>query len=824
MTSAKHFSLSRGTAWTVGWAAFLALSLYGMATNGATRIHTWPAVIVNHLVQLTPFVLLALRREKMELALWPARAVAVSFLTVGVSVILARHVAFSFEVALLLWSGLAWATLVAVHTRAASLRSEPVGSGVVRWENLVLVLTLPLCASLYWGVAELLPGALKQGNGSDFRALFINYRNPHPFGHWNYTGGYALLVLPWLVVAFYFGSPARRIVIACGTTAAVAALLWTASRGAMIGAGLIVAAATVQRVALLREHRGRAIALLVVGVVVAVGILGLNPRLRDLALHPRHALVPSEGDIQRIGMLEAGWQLVQQRPWLGYGPGMTPFVYPDVRRGVLGGVETSYQLHNSALQVWVDHGVLGLLAMFILITTALAGGWHWMRTSDPAITPKLGAIGVASAYSLLGYTAMALTDYQLNVPWIVALLGLHLGVVFAGWTLKTSTRPVEIQGRKFPVILATFVVTALVMLLPDWRARSAFWAAWWNTPTTDTEGTARKLREAADAYPRNPYYRTSLGLYLANAVNGPTEPKGGAVYQAAAYAELTKSTAVEPLQEPVEAALGWLTLSANASEAEGHFQAALRLIPDRDTLHLGLAFARLSQGRKTPGIHALALECLVNPAFLASPVWYSGMGPMKPEVLAELEALYTKALDHPRTPEWRRRELLYARSWTRWWMWGKLPDDVELEGASAPQRVFFQSLRPGSPIPDKPELTLWPRMLKALEEARRGDTQAIATLAQTESLSEASIKSATARLARYKDSLGSVLRSPPVEAELTISQPISRLHYNIMFRNLDGPGYPDLAPRQTYVFINDFVSPLLPAKGLIPGPVFKDLE
>lgn len=820
--------MSRLAQRTLGFAALGIFSILGAVNNSSTRIHTWPWVFYVHLCLLVPFLLLGLRL--ISIPAYRFRGSKFLLLLAGgivLSVILARHFAFSFEVALLLLSGLSWTAWVALEVaRWCNERNEVNTIPLPPTIHLALcILCLPLIAAVFWALVDLWIPLHNVHGVWGVIVRCADYRNPHPFGHWNYTGGYVLLILPWLAVLTLHERGWYRVAYSGLLGLSIVVLFWTFSRGAILGLAAMVVTAVAGLIYDKKLPRKKIVGLVIAGALILGCMVASNSRLRAVVFDPKIALHPSEGDVQRLGMLQAGWLLIKHRPWLGYGPGMTPFVYPEVRAKVVGGVETSYQLHNSFLQFWVDHGIIGLLAGVVLGGAALQGGWLYLRNM-PVLPRGFRALGLGSMYSIIGYTVMAITDYQLNVPWIVGALGLHLGIL-----LSRTIGPDESQDTPRihyweGLTLLGAALSTLFILIPDWQARHAFWQAWWATPEKDQASVVARLKEAADAEPRNPFYRTSLGLQLATVARQTSNPMIAAGASRGARQELERSLALDPLQEPAAAALGWLYLGESPRKAETQFIAALKLLPDRDSLHLGLALSRLTSGNHIDGVHALALECLIDPAFLASPIWsQEEMKEMQPAVTVELFNYYKQVLSDPRTPDWRKPGLHYAAAWSMWWVYGNIPTASDLEGADPAARAFFsavaQSHKNGQPM--NPEG--FPLALQDLIAAQQEPARADALLRQTSTnLEESAIRAAVGRITQTPREIGELLRSAPIAGEAILTRPTYRLHYNIMFRNLDGPGYADLAPRDAYAFFSTFVGELLPSKGLVPGPVMRTLD
>jgi len=306
-----------------------------------------------------------------------------------------------------------------------------------------------------------------------------------------------------------------------------------------------------------------------------------------------------------------------------------------------------------------------------------------------------------------------------------------------------------------------------------------------------------------------PYYRSHHALFLAaQAHDRPA--------RTAARSELEISLALDPLQEPCEASLGWLWLPDDAAQAEQHFRAALALVPDRDTLHLGLAYARLAQGNTIGATSALATECIVNPEFVASPLWdYPPLKELHSAVASETDRQFAAILSHPALPAWRRPALRYTSAFIRWWHEGAMPTAEELAGAGEIQRRAFLALASGTTVPER-----LPPAWSELAAARAHPADAAAILQRIPGIPPTAIDGALARFAvSSSESLADLLRRPSPGGHGLVSTSIEHGHFAIMHCNLDGPGYPDLHPRLRDSFTDTFAGLLYPPRWLVPGPV-----
>jgi hypothetical protein len=717
---------------------------------------------------------------------------------------------FSFEVALFLWGGLALTALVARRFAAVVPGSAP--RNTLRVAGLFLALPVLSGATLW--LSDLAP-RIPSGGPIDFLLWLRVQRNLHPSGHWNYTGGLALLALPWLFTLARKERGCWRALWLLFTAAATVVLFSAASRGATLGAIAALAVAVIG-IAVQRGLRRRTIGLLAAAVLGAGALLAIaNPRVRASLAQGTGSFVPTEGDVQRLGMIQGGTRLFLARPIVGHGAGMTPFVYPSVRAQLVGGVETSFQLHNAPLQWAVDLGIVGIAAAAFLALVAFAAARRWWRR---AAADPLRPYALASICTLVGYGAMAATDYQLSVVAITAAIAFHLGLVLAA---LSTTAPASTQPRSKPIVglsLLGAVAAAVILLIPNWRARELFWSAWWTIDAKDDDAIVARLRAAADTAPWNPHYSNHLGLRLGE--RAPDAPG-----RAAARTELEHSLELDPLQEPIEAALGWLWLPDDATQSERHFRAALALVPDRDTLHLGLAFALLGQNRPTEAVRALATECVVNPEFVTSPLWQmEPLSALRDAVVTETNRQFSLILAHSALPGWRLPALRYARAFVRWWHGGTAPEATELAGADATQRLLFATLS-SNKTPDRLALEQLHPPLATLIAIRAGAQDPAELPPSHTVLPQHVCDGALARLAATPSiPLADLLRSPAPVARGIISTKIGRGHFAIMQRNIDGPGYPDLCPRLRDSFSDTFAGPLYPPRCLVPGPVLRALD
>ncbi|MDB6167495.1 MAG: hypothetical protein JWM88_359 [Verrucomicrobia bacterium] len=150
-------------------------------------------------------------------------------------------------------------------------------------------------------------------------------------------------------------------------------------------------------------------------------------------------------------------------------------------------------------------------------------------------------------------------------------------------------------------------------------------------------------------------------------------------------------------QEIAHFNLGWLLVVSDPAQAEQHFLAAARLVPDKGGVYFGLGLARLNQRRAAEAAQAFARECLNDPVFLVSPWWRDPrIGVTRAATLAEVRRLLAAA-NAGRPSAWTAAEIAYLRTLIPW-LDGRDPASAELVArAHTPERAAYFFRRPVPP-------------------------------------------------------------------------------------------------------------------------------
>lgn len=230
-----------------------------------------------------------------------------------------------------------------------------------------------------------------------------------PLGNPNLLAGYLLPLLPLAAVALlrWKGIGSR---LFAGTTLilGVAATVWTYSRGGWIG--MLAGLATLMLLLILRTTRHwppiwrrllPLAVLLLAAALLTVAATKLEPIRTRVA-----SLLAGRGDSSnnfRINVWLAAIDMIQDRPWLGIGPGNAAFnsVYPLYQQPKFNALSA----YSVPLELLVEMGLPGLIAGLGLLWSALHRGLRGLTLPQPAAGAAL-----ASLAAITGLLTQGITD------------------------------------------------------------------------------------------------------------------------------------------------------------------------------------------------------------------------------------------------------------------------------------------------------------------------------------------------------------------------------------------------------------------------------
>lgn len=293
----------------------------------------------------------------------------------------------SLESLLTLLAGPAWLVLiVAVHPRADRLAWALVLSGIC----VAAIAVAQILHADPFGVVGWIPGSA----GSARMRVFATLGNP------DFVAAFLSGLVP-LTFSLAICIRERRGLLISLLSLQTAAILCTGSRAPI----LALIAASLWMV-LLRRHRSW-LGLVVVGSVVVVMTTAFSPA-RDLPSTLRG----------RAYIWKVSSPHLAEHPVLGLGPGGFGAAFaawetqywqktPDEQNRKFAGLED--HAHNDYLEIFTDHGILGLAAFTTLLTAFLRAAWRGARDNPLAAGASAGVIALASV-SLVDFPLMRPTE------------------------------------------------------------------------------------------------------------------------------------------------------------------------------------------------------------------------------------------------------------------------------------------------------------------------------------------------------------------------------------------------------------------------------
>ncbi len=808
----------------LGWLLLggtIALAVMSFAPKAATRFYTWPWILYWHvLLTLTPlaFVLGAATRRPfprlgasldLGLFLWAAVALAGAWWSPF------RHP--SMDAALLPLASVCLAYVLRGWMGFDPTESRRRAAQVFTIVGL-LAAAFVVVSWGYWIAFDVRPA---RAAGTPWSEVWL-LRNEHPLGHANYTAGFVVLTLAMLVSQAITTRGLRRMGWSLAAIAGVLLEPVTNSRGGLLGVLVLLVGAGVVAVSTVR-FQWRTRVLLFGGALVAVVLaVALCRPLRAVLAHSEWSPVAAEQTRLRTSMAEAGWRMGVARPWIGWGPGTVSRVYPRYRAGLPGGADNVLELHSTPVQVWAESGVIGLLAWLAVGVGVGMRAWR-LRVGGVAAHAGTRADRTrawAIVFGLGAYAIFSLTDHQLDLPLFAGVMVALLAI------LSVLTRPARLAHVTWSptllrVVPAVLVAGAIALIAwyarADLLARQVFWRGVLALEEGDDDGFVTGAQHARALAPWEPFYVNQYAFHVIDQADASDERGETATLRARAIELLQQSLAIAPGQEICETNLGWLYLDdGKPGEAERHFRAAARLVPERGGVYFGLGLALLLQRREDEAVRALALEWINDPRAITHPVWTRpDWQARRDAVAATAHALLADLASRNLQPR-VTRTAAYVHALLSWWI-EPTPERAARVVATAmkpEQQAFFFAVHAGEPAPGTDDAP-WRIVQRAW--AAPEPRVVLATLPDQwapwrEALAQ--------RIAEHRESFAEFLTGPGARTDRLIwYQHTERLAYGMLARNSDGLRIIDRTPREDNVLVDLLPPSIFPAKGWVPGPV-----
>jgi putative inorganic carbon (HCO3(-)) transporter len=272
------------------------------------------------------------------------------------------------------------------------------------WDRIVAALLAGELASsqLYGDTSELARWADPNSVADGTIRVYGPLENP------NLLAGYLIPILPLAVVALLrWSSWPQKLYAATALVLGSSALFLSYSRGGWLG--MVAAMGGIGLLLVLRQTRGwpplrrRLFPLLltIFGVALLVVAITQVEPLRIRAMSLLAGRQDSSNNF-RINVWMAALQMVQDRPWLGIGPGNTAFnlIYPLYQQPKFNALSA----YSVPLELLVEGGIPALLAGLGLLQAALRRGLVHLRGESSWALPALAAIASIAGLCVQGAT------------------------------------------------------------------------------------------------------------------------------------------------------------------------------------------------------------------------------------------------------------------------------------------------------------------------------------------------------------------------------------------------------------------------------------
>lgn len=664
----------------------------------------------------------------------------------------------------------------------------------------------------------------------DFSTLEL--RNWAPIGHQNYVAGYLTLALPLLLGLGIWQTGWRRWLWFGGAGLGLIDLYTTSSRGGWLG--IVVAAIAGMALLLWRSTFPRRWlwGVSASGLLVLVLLIVANNRLRTVGTAVFTGQAGGELAYRFI-TTTTGWRMGLSRLLTGVGPGGVPLLFQQYRPHWAGReAELAYQLHSTPAQLWAELGVWGVVTVVGAIVLLTYLGFRYLRESPTSnATPP---VLIASIFcSLLAYSLVSFTDYQLDNVCISGTLVIYLAVLatefrsqkverqeLGGFLIKLSTSsrlrfPVATSISFVPLAGLGILLAAIIWLIPvhrAWLLSSQGFAA---LSRNDIAAFADRLERSQQLAPWEPYYPNQLGWNLGNASLQSRDPGQQQKLIESGIAWLRRGIEAAPQQEFGHTTLAWLLLNRNPAAAMQEFADAARLVPAKRGVFYGLGLSLLAQGKTDLAIAALSLEVLRDPVLITSPLWrLPQFQPLYGKVVSQVDARYTALLEKSQGSEVLTAQLHQSRGGLRWWRGDLAAARKDLDSFGTPLSRIVLDLAEGKSVqlPQEPPLGGTLAIAAWLNPAQRQDLLQQAWVTATRTAPPSGL------LPSLVDSMN---RSSSFDQWLKQNAPSreyrrERAGFGVLSRHIDGPVPIDFLTVVENIPVAQFFDQLVPSFFYVP--------
>jgi len=229
-----------------------------------------------------------------------------------------------------------------------------------------------------------------------------------PLENPNLLAGYLIPILPIALIALLrWRSWPQRLFAASALLLGSSALFLSYSRGGWLG--MVAALGTAVLLLVLRQTRywpplwRRLFPLLLIAVAVCVLVVAVT-QIEPLRIRVM-SLAAGRGDSSnnfRINVWLAAIEMIQERPWLGIGPGNSAFnlIYPLYQQPKFNALSA----YSVPLELLVEGGIPNLIAALGLLFASLRAGLSQLKGESSWALPALAAVAAIAGLCVQGAT------------------------------------------------------------------------------------------------------------------------------------------------------------------------------------------------------------------------------------------------------------------------------------------------------------------------------------------------------------------------------------------------------------------------------------